>query len=328
MGRARQTGFDFFPFDTTFFEDTKVRKLLRRSSPDSITVYLSALCFIFKEGYYSRIDDDFPYLISEKTKIDEDGVRQILDALVELGLFNKDLYEKGVLTSAGIQVRYLKMCSSTKRNAAIMEYNLLQDDKRPNDFLEGTDSSNEGFSDVSPEESDLQDQQMEISSGKTPKDSGKPFFKEKEKESKVNIPPIPNGIAPPKREAVSFETITPLCNSPTKSLAQRKHEFGQRLIPYTQVYGKEMIREFFDYWTESNENGRKMAFEMTRKGVFNIASRLATWKQKADEGYGSRGTRDRGTSIMQAVQASFVSNGGETSYGGITNLIGGGDGNG
>lgn len=55
----------------------------------------------------------------------------------------------------------------------------------------------------------------------------------------------------------------------------RKHAFGERLIPYISQYGKEMIRQFFDYWTEKNENGKMMRFEKER--TFEIPKRLARW---------------------------------------------------
>jgi hypothetical protein len=36
-----------------------------------------------------------------------------------------------------------------------------------------------------------------------------------------------------------------------------------------------MLRDFYDYWTETNEGGRKMRFEMQK--VFDMKRRLKTW---------------------------------------------------
>ena len=44
-----------------------------------------------------------------------------------------------------------------------------------------------------------------------------------------------------------------------------------------EQYGKALIREFFDYWTEHNENGKKMRFE--KEKTFEISRRLARWKK-------------------------------------------------
>lgn len=59
-------------------------------------------------------------------------------------------------------------------------------------------------------------------------------------------------------------------------LEQRSHDFGLKLVPYMENYGKPMIREFFDYWTERNKSGTRMRFEM--ENVFDIPKRLARWK--------------------------------------------------
>lgn len=76
--------------------------------------------------------------------------------------------------------------------------------------------------------------------------------------------------------------------TPKKTLEQRKKEFGLKLIPYIDKYGKEMIRDFFNYWSEHNEGGLKMAFE--KKKTFSIPHRLATWKRN-EQKYGSFKTK-------------------------------------
>ena len=42
-----------------------------------------------------------------------------------------------------------------------------------------------------------------------------------------------------------------------------------------QKYGREMVREFFDYWSESNPSGKKMRFEMQK--TWSLDLRLARW---------------------------------------------------
>jgi len=56
---------------------------------------------------------------------------------------------------------------------------------------------------------------------------------------------------------------------------QRSALFMNKLKPYIEMHGKEMLRAFYDYWTEKNENGKKMRFEMQK--VFDINRRLTTW---------------------------------------------------
>ncbi len=62
----------------------------------------------------------------------------------------------------------------------------------------------------------------------------------------------------------------------------RKENFGRSLIPYVDKYGKEMIREFFEYWTEMNKSKSKMRFE--QQPTWETSKRLATWA-KRDKNY-------------------------------------------
>jgi len=64
-------------------------------------------------------------------------------------------------------------------------------------------------------------------------------------------------------------------NTKVADIEVRKHSFGEKLIPYMKQYGKDMIRQFFDYWTEINEGGSKMRLE--KEKTFEIAKRLARW---------------------------------------------------
>lgn len=56
---------------------------------------------------------------------------------------------------------------------------------------------------------------------------------------------------------------------------KRRQKFYNSLVPYVQQYGKQMIREFYDYWSELNKSRTKMRFEMER--TWELSRRLATW---------------------------------------------------
>lgn len=63
---------------------------------------------------------------------------------------------------------------------------------------------------------------------------------------------------------------------PTHTLEERKKKFYESLIPFIEKYKPEMIRKFYDHWSESSEKGKKMRWE--KQPVFDISKRLATWK--------------------------------------------------
>lgn len=65
----------------------------------------------------------------------------------------------------------------------------------------------------------------------------------------------------------------------------RKETFYQSLIPFVGLYPKEMIRAFFDYWSEQNKSGTKMRFELEK--TWELSRRLKTWEKKEYQ-YGNR----------------------------------------
>ena len=63
-----------------------------------------------------------------------------------------------------------------------------------------------------------------------------------------------------------------------KSIEERAKDFMQLVADSgLEKYGAEMCRDFFDYWTEHNPNGKKMRFEMQK--IFDVKKRLATWNK-------------------------------------------------
>ena len=58
----------------------------------------------------------------------------------------------------------------------------------------------------------------------------------------------------------------------------RKESFYQSLVPYVGQYPKEMIRAFFDYWSELNKSETKMRYELEK--TWELPRRLATWASR------------------------------------------------
>lgn len=60
------------------------------------------------------------------------------------------------------------------------------------------------------------------------------------------------------------------------NIANRQIEFFEELKIHTEKYGKDMIRKFYDYWSERTTDGQKMRKEMER--TWETEKRLAKWK--------------------------------------------------
>lgn len=90
---------------------------------------------------------------------------------------------------------------------------------------------------------------------------------------------------PSETQAVTIGFRTASAQHP-HSLADlniRKNLFIERLKPYLEKYGREMLNDFYQYWTQVNDGGHKMLFE--RQKAFQIPNRLATWHSKNYQRY-------------------------------------------
>lgn len=133
MARPIKVGLDYFPFDTDFFTDRKIKILRARYGSDGITVYLYLLCMIYREGYFIQLDDDLNYIIADDLNMSSEKIGQIMHFLLERSLFSNTLFQSDkVLTSDGIQRRYQKAVEgrAKKTTAAVDErYWLLSKDE-------------------------------------------------------------------------------------------------------------------------------------------------------------------------------------------------------
>lgn len=126
MGRNKKIGLDYFPFDIDFFQDLRIRKLIKYQGGKAVTVYALLLCNIYKQGYYMRWDEELPFFVSEQTGFEEAYIREVIKCCLVIGLFSKELYDsEKILTSKGIQERYQKICDLCRRNNEIHEYNII-----------------------------------------------------------------------------------------------------------------------------------------------------------------------------------------------------------
>jgi hypothetical protein len=127
MARTVKNGLEYFPFDVDFFQDLRIRKLIKYQGGKAITVYALLLCLIYKSGYYIKWDDELPFIISEQTGYDEAYIQEVINCCLSIGLFSKELFKsERVMTSNGIQKRYMNINRISKRTASITEYNLIE----------------------------------------------------------------------------------------------------------------------------------------------------------------------------------------------------------
>ena len=60
-----------------------------------------------------------------------------------------------------------------------------------------------------------------------------------------------------------------------EQLTIRKEEFKNSLLPFLEQYGKYLLNDFFEYWTEHGLKDKKMRYEKEKS--FGLSRRLSTW---------------------------------------------------
>ena len=67
-----------------------------------------------------------------------------------------------------------------------------------------------------------------------------------------------------------------LVSAPT--LEKRKSDFYESMVPFADLYDREMLNDFYQYWTELDKRRRHMRFEMQK--TWETDKRLSTWSRK------------------------------------------------
>lgn len=115
----------------------------------------------------------------------------------------------------------------------------------------------------------------------------------------------------PKKEQKKEETVKPIeeaskGDKPKKTKEEiatatekRKEKFYQELVPYVATYGKDMIRKFYDYWSEMNKSKTRMRCETEKTWDLNL--RLQNWARRNKD----FGTKQSGTALHNSENKDY-----------------------
>ena len=67
------------------------------------------------------------------------------------------------------------------------------------------------------------------------------------------------------------------------NIEERKLKFADALKPFLDEYGRDMLNDFYFYWTEHGHNDKKLRFE--KEKTFGISQRLRTWFSRNPKQY-------------------------------------------
>ena len=128
MARPLKSGIDYFPLDVDI--DTADDRIILMESDygvEGFGILIKILMRIYHEnGYFIVWDENKIKRFCHKNHVDIGLCKDVVKSCVKSGFFDKLLYKKyQILTSRGIQKRYLEACERRKKVVMIRDFLLL-----------------------------------------------------------------------------------------------------------------------------------------------------------------------------------------------------------
>lgn len=122
-----KTGLDYFPLDVDVLQDPKLQRLIVKHGSRGIGILVRLLCGLYRHGYCLPWGEDAAESFAWESREPVDTVRDVVEVLVSQGFFDRRLAsgQTPVLTSAGIQRRYLNVTSRRVNRSIPVHLDLL-----------------------------------------------------------------------------------------------------------------------------------------------------------------------------------------------------------
>lgn len=253
MGRFSEPGIIKYYVHCDHIHNRKIRLLISEFDANGYWIWSCLISDAYRtNGYfYDTNDKDALELFAlDVCKKQVSLVKEVIQGCIRRGLFDKTVFDMfGILTSAHMQDTYIKATAERRRKETVVkmvqEYLLIKiPDEEPNISIFPRNKTNvPRINPVVP----LQSTQR------------------REEYSKVD------SIKTPKEGEGADATAPP----PAKTFKQlSEEEFYNEIATFKNDFSKELLREFFDYWSEKDIKG-KMRFQLER--TWELKKRLKKW---------------------------------------------------
>jgi hypothetical protein len=245
MARPTKTGLDYFPLDVDMDQDDKLFFIEAKYGLISFAIIVRILMLIYKDGYYKYYSEDKEaFMLAKRLSVDVNVLKNVINDCINDGIFNKNLFERyGILTSRGIQKRYLEACSRRKEVSIIKEYCLVNTKKYKNIVFEHLNRVNV---DNNPDKCDIM--QTETPQSKVKKSKVK---KSKVKKSNNNIcAPDSAHVHTASQPGASVEA-----EKVTATLEDKPSKSGPR-SPFKSKRQEQLFDEFWERYPKKRSKGR------------------------------------------------------------------------
>jgi len=115
-------GLDYFSLEVNLLKDAKIIKLMQKYGPLGLTCYFMILINVFAQGYYAEysVQDLAKLLLNEiggKYISGKDKLQEIILYMASVDLIDGDLLARNIVSSVGIQRRFLQATKKRKQKA-------------------------------------------------------------------------------------------------------------------------------------------------------------------------------------------------------------------
>jgi len=127
VSRPNKNGLDYLPIDIDFEDDDKIALIEAGHGLEGFAILIKVLIKIYREGYYYEWHEQEQLLFAKRKNIDYKKLKDVVDDALKWEFLSKKMCDKyHILTSRGIQKRYLFATKRRKERSMIKEY-LLAD---------------------------------------------------------------------------------------------------------------------------------------------------------------------------------------------------------
>ena len=216
MARPQKVGVEYFPLDVDMDQDDKLFFIEAKHGLIGFAVVVRLLMLIYKDGYYKQYTEDKEaFMLAKRLSVEVNVLNNIINDCINEDIFNKKLFEQyGILTSRGIQKRYLEACARRKEVNIFKEYCLID----PKNY------KNLVFEYINPVIVDINPDKCNTVSAETPQSKVKES-KEKESKEKNNTRAREEKKQPKKIKFADFVSLT---NAEYKALVAKLGEEGTK----------------------------------------------------------------------------------------------------
>lgn len=308
MARPKKTGLDYFPFDVDFFEDEKIVAISGEFGMKGELAVIKLLCAIYRNGYFIEWSEMLQMKMLHSLKgVSLELLKTIVLRLVRWGFFEKTIFDStSILTSVGIQKRYFDAISRrnkeddypyllidlpTKKSLCIQKPPLSEDLRQPKPPKVKKSKVNNTINGV------FTHTHTHAQGGEAIKQTlltSEIWCDQVRKTYHLTLDEVSDCVNavvdylvitspnPSKSDAMRLfpKQVEIYRATPKGSIEERKArlEKEMREANANSYYSREDLREFYQYWTQTDSTGNKMLYESHQ--YWDTAKRMELWKQR------------------------------------------------